>query len=145
MPKSSKTRQRSRYLVFISHSSLDAWIAKVMVEKIEALGAECWLDEKDLIGGDIIVEDIRRGIKACDEALILVSPNSVKSKLVPFEIGGLRQLEKHVTPIFNNVKAQQMEPLKDIKGVDLNNFEQFLAQLKRRISHSRVRNSEAQS
>ena len=110
-----------------------------MVEKIEALGAECWLDEKDLAGGDVIVEDIRRGINACDEALILISPNSVKSKWVPFEIGGLRQLEKHVTPIFNNVEAQQMEPLKDIKGVDLNNFEQFLSQLKRRVSDTRLR------
>lgn len=97
------------------------------------------LDEKDLAGGDVIVEDIRRGINACDEALILISPNSVKSEWVPFEIGGLRQLEKRVTPIFNNVKAQQMEPLKDIKGVDLNNFEQFLAQLKRRISDARLR------
>ena len=48
MPKSSKRQKRSRYLVFVSHSSLDAWIARVMVEKIEALGAECWLDEKDL-------------------------------------------------------------------------------------------------
>jgi hypothetical protein len=56
---------------------------------------------------------------------------------VPFEIGGLRQLEKHVTPIFNNVKAQQMEPLRDIKGIVINNFEQFLAQLKRRISDAR--------
>ena len=133
MPKSSKRQKRSRYLVFISHSSLDAWIARVVVEKIEALGAECRLDEKDLAGGDVIVEDIIRGINTCDEAVILISPNSVKSKWVPFEIGGLRQLEKHVTPIFNNVKPQQMEPLKDIKGIDLNNFEQFLAQLKRRI------------
>lgn len=110
-----------------------------MVEKIEALGAKCWLDEKDLAGGDIIVENIIRGIDACHEAIVLISPNSVKSKWVPFEIGGVRQLEKHVTPIFNNVKAQQMEPLKDIKGVDLNNFEQFLAELKRRISDARLR------
>lgn len=138
MPKSSKRQKRSRYLVFVSHSSHDAWIARVIVEKIEALGAECWLDEKDLAGGDVIVEDIRRGINACDEALILISPNSVKSKWVPFEIGGLRQLEKHVTPIFNNVKPQQMDPLKDIKGTDINNFEQFLAQLKRRISDARL-------
>src|SRR5437588_12649913 len=136
MPKSSKRQKRSRYLVFVSHSSVDAWIAKVMVEKIEALGADCWLDEKDLGGGDVIVEDIRRGINACDEALILISPNSVKSKWVPFEIGGLRQLEKHVTPIFNNVKAQQMEPLKHIKGIDLNSFDEFLAQLRRRISQA---------
>jgi hypothetical protein len=139
MAKPSKGQKRSRYIVFISHSSVDAWIAGVMAEKIEELGAECWLDEKDLAGGDVIVEDIRRGINACDEALILISPNSVKSKWVPFEIGGLRQLERHVTPIFNNVKAQQMEPLKDIKGVNLNDFEQFLAQLKRRISDARLR------
>jgi len=45
-----------------------------MVEKIEALGAECWLDEKDLAGGEVIVEDIIRGIDACDEAVVLISP-----------------------------------------------------------------------
>jgi hypothetical protein len=39
-----------------------------MVEKIESLGAECWLDEKELAGGDVIVEDIIRGIDACHEA-----------------------------------------------------------------------------
>jgi hypothetical protein len=87
MPKSSKRQKRSRYLVFISHSSLDAWIARVMVEKIEALGAECWLDEKDLAGGDVIAADIIRGIDACNEAVILISPNSVHSPWVSFEIG----------------------------------------------------------
>ena len=136
MPKSSKRQKRSRYLVFISHSSLDAWIARVMMEKIEALGAECWLDEKDLAGGDVIAADIIRGIRACHEAIILISPNSVKSQWVPFEIGGARSQHKRVTPILNNVKPQQMAPMQDIKGIDLNSFDQFLAQLKRRISQT---------
>src|SRR6266852_2023464 len=105
-----------------------------MVEKIEALGAECWLDEKDLVGGDVIVEDIVRGIDACHEAIILISPNSVKSQWVSFEIGGVRAQHKRVTPILNNVKPQQMAPMQDTKGIDLNKFEQFLAQLKRRVS-----------
>lgn len=139
MPKSSKRQKRSRYLVFVSHSSLDAWIAKVMVEKIEALGAECWLDEKDLAGGDVIVEDIILGIDACNEAIVLISPNSVKSQWVPFEIGGVRAQHKRVTPVLNNVKPQQMAPMKDIKGIDLNSFDDFLAQLKRRISQARQR------
>ena len=134
MPKSSKRQKRSGYLVFISHSSLDAWIARVMVEKIEALGAKCWLDEKDLAGGDVIVEDIICGIDACQEAIVLISPNSVHSQWVSFEIGGVRAQHKRVTPILNNVKPQQMAPMQDIKGIDLNSFEQFLAQLKRRIA-----------
>src|SRR5437867_12476253 len=103
MPKSSKGQKRSRYVVFVSHSSLDAWIARVLVEKIEALGAECWLDEKDLSGGDVIAAEIIRGINACDEAVILISPNSVKSQWVPFEIGGVRAQHKRVTPLLNNV------------------------------------------
>src|SRR6266404_979983 len=139
MPKSSKRQKRSRYLVFISHSSLDAWIARVMVEKIEALGAECWLDEKVLAGGDIIVDDIIRGIDACQEAIVLISPNSVKSQWVSFEIGGVRAQHKRVTPVLNNVKPQQMAPMHDIKGIDLNSFDQFLGQLKRRISQTRRR------
>jgi TIR domain-containing protein len=100
-----------------------------MVEKIEALGAECWLDEKDLAGGDVIAADIIRGIRACHEAIILISPNSVKSQWVPFEIGGVRAQRKRVTPILNNVTHDEMAPMQDIKGIDLNRFGQFLAQL----------------
>ena len=110
-----------------------------MVEKIGSLGAECWLDEKDLAGGNVIVEDIILGIDACHEAIVLISPNSVKSQWVPFEIGGVRAQHKRVTPVLNNVKPQQMAPMKDIKGIDLNSFDEFLAQLKRRISQARRR------
>ena len=110
-----------------------------MAEKIKAAGAECWLDEKDLAGGDIIVDDIIRGIDACQEAIVLISPNSVKSQWVSFEIGGVRAQHKRVTPVLNNVKLQQMATMHDIKGIDLNSFDQFLAQLKRRISQRRRR------
>lgn len=137
MPKPSKRQQRSHYIVFISHSSLDAWIAKTMAEKVEALGATVWLDEKDLHGGDLVAEDIVKGISACHEAIVLISPNSVKSQWVSFEIGGVRAQHKRVTPVLNNVKPQQMVTMQDIKGIDLNRFDQFLAQLKRRILKSR--------
>jgi TIR domain len=126
-------KARKKYLVFISHSSLDAWIARVMKEKIEKIGGSCWLDEKDLEGGNIIGDDIINGINACDEAVVLISPNSVKSQWVPFEIGAVRAQYKRVTPILNNVKPEKMAPSKDIKGIELNGFDQFLAQLKKRI------------
>ena len=136
MPKSSKRQRRPKYIVFISHSSLDAWIARTMAEKIRSLGVDCWLDEKDLEGGDVIADEIIRGIDACQEAIVLISPNSVSSQWVSFEIGGVRAQHKRVTPILNNVRSDEMAPMKDIKSIDLNKFEQFLAQLKRRVSQS---------
>ena len=137
MPKSSKRQDRSKYVVFISHSSFDAWIARTMAEKIRSLGVDCWLDEKDLEGGDIIAGEIIRGIDACHEAIVLISPNSVSSQWVSFEIGGVRAQHKRVTPILNNLRPDEMAPMKDIKSIDLNKFEQFLAHLKRRISQAR--------
>lgn len=108
-----------------------------MAEKIEAIGGDCWLDEKDLEGGDVVVNEIIRGIDACSEAIVLISPNSVNSQWVSFEIGGVRAQHKRVTPILNNVKLSEMPPMQDIKGIDLNKFDQFLAQLERRIARSR--------
>jgi len=137
MPKSSKGQKLSRYLVFISHSSMDAWISRVMVEKIEALGAGCWLDEKNLEGGDVIPDEIIRGIEACQEAIVLISPNSVNSRWVSFEIGAVLAQHKRVTPILNNVRRVEMAPMKDIKSIDLNKFEEFLAQLERRVAQTR--------
>ncbi len=109
-----------------------------MAEKIEALGARCWLDEKDLEGGDVIAADIIRGIDACHEAIVLISLDSVKSQWVAFEIGGVRGQHKRVTPILNNTTPEDIAPMKDIKGIDLNKFEgQYLAQLKKRVVQHR--------
>ena len=113
-----------------------------MAEKIEALGAWCWLDEKDLEGGNIVADEIIKGIDACNEAIVLVSPNSVKSQWVSFEVGGLRAQRKRVTPILNNVTPSELSPMHDIKGVDLNRFDQFLAQLARRVPGKRRRRKE---
>jgi hypothetical protein len=108
-----------------------------MAEKIEALGTSCWLDEKDLEGGNIIADAIIKGIDVCNEAIVLVSPNSTRSQWLSFEVGGLRELGKRVTPILNNVSPSELAPMHDIKGIDLNKFDQFLAQLARRVPGKR--------
>ena len=104
-----------------------------MAEKIAALGAEPWLDIKDLEGGDIIDEEILKGIDACQEAVVLVSPNSVGSQWVVFEIGAARGQHKRVTPILNNVPYDAIVPLRAGKAIGLNDFERFLSELGKRI------------
>ena len=135
MPKSSENRGRSRYVVFISYSSTDSWIAHVIKEKVEALGAEAYIYEKDMTGGGVVVEEIIRGIDDCDEAIVLISPNTLRQPdWIMFEVGAVRGQHKHLTPILNNVDPDELgRPAKDIRAVDLNKFEQFLGQLRKRI------------
>jgi hypothetical protein len=145
MPRSSarqkrgnrKAKRKNVYLVFISHSSSDRWIAEVIAEKIDGIGASCWLDEKNLEGGEVIVDRIIGGIDSCDEALVLISPQSIQSQWVAFEIGGVRAQHKRVTPILNNVSPDDMAPMKDIKGIDLNKFDRFLTQLEKRVKQKK--------
>lgn len=145
MPRSSarqkrpnpKAKRQNTYTVFISYSSSDRWIAEVIAEKIESTGASSWLDEKDLAGGEVIVDRIITGIDSCDEALVLISPQSIQSQWVAFEIGGVRAQHKRVTPILNNVRPDDMAPMRDIKGIDLNKFDRFLAQLEKRVNQKK--------
>ena len=125
------------YTVFISHSSKESWIAKQISKEIEALGAETWLDLKDLRGGDEIRRSIKRGIKASQESIVLLSAESITSLWVIYEAGMAHGQGKRITPILNNIASDKVPPLQDIKAIDLNDFDAFLLELTERIDRRR--------
>jgi hypothetical protein len=122
------------YTVFISHSSKERWIARQMAKEIESLGAETWLDLKDLRGGDEIRSSVKSGIKKSREAVILLSANSITSQWVSYEAGIADGQDKRVTSILNNLSPDEgLKPLEGIKALDLNDFDLFLVELEGRI------------
>ena len=129
-------KQRSEYIVFISHSAKDAWIARTIAEKISATGATPWLDVKNVDGGDVLGEKIRQGIDACHEAVVLVSPDSIISQWVLFESGAVWGLKKRITPVLHGVSHEALSPIKELKAIELNDFDDFLLQLKQRLEQS---------
>lgn len=131
--KKPASRKRGAYVVFISHSSVDLWIATQMAKEIRIAGGTPWLDELDLEGGDLIRERILRGIDSCREAVVLITPQSIKSDWVSFEIGAVSMQRKRVTPILQYVPHDQIKILADTRSLDLNRFDQYLAQLKQRM------------
>ncbi len=132
--KQLESAEPSAYTVFISHSSKEKWIAKQVAKEIEALGAKTWLDVKDLRGGDEIRRSIKRGIRASNEAVILLSANSITSQWVIYEAALADGQGKRITPILNNLApAEGLAPLQGIKSVDLNDFDDFLLDLAGRI------------
>ena len=93
---------RTPYVVFISHSSSDSWIAKQMAKEIEARGAKAWLDRHDIAGGDELRKQIMSGLRVCRELVLLLSPHSTESHWVSVEIGAAPGQRKRVTPFCIN-------------------------------------------
>jgi isopentenyl diphosphate isomerase/L-lactate dehydrogenase-like FMN-dependent dehydrogenase len=131
--KNIKSRQRQAYSVFLSYSSKDRFIAETIIDKLEAIGVQTWADTKSMEGGGITIREIIAAIDACNEVIVLVSPNSIESQWVLFEIGVARGKDKRTTPVLCNIDPNDMAPMKDVVAIDLNKFDQFLIQLQERI------------
>jgi hypothetical protein len=130
-------RGASDYLVFISHSSKDRWIARQMVALIERRArryrVNAFLDERDIEGGDSIPETILAKLRDCQEFVILLSPQSLPRQWVLIELGAALGLGKRVVPIMCNVEQAQMpDIIRLTKAYELNELDDYLGDLTRR-------------
>ncbi len=129
------------YLVFISHSEKDRWIAKQIATLIEEKGREhgvqTFLDEKDIAGGESIPESIRRNIQECREFLVLLSRYSIDRPWVLIEIGAAWVLGKRIIAITDKVTPDEMpDIITPYKAIDLNNFDEYLEQFINRVKEA---------
>jgi hypothetical protein len=111
-----------------------------MGEKVTEAGADYWLDVRDLPGGGDILKEIDKGVQECQEIIILFSPNSINAHWISFEIGVAYSKRKHLTPILNNVNYTDVTLLPGIKAIELNNFDQYLIELRKRMSEKPKKN-----
>ena len=74
------------YSCFISYSQKDQSFARRLHNDLQAKGIRCWLDEKAILPGDDIYEEVDRGIRLWDKILFCASQNSLGSWWVEREI-----------------------------------------------------------
>jgi hypothetical protein len=63
---------------FISYSHNDKQFARRLFDTLQGRGIRCWLDEKQMLPGDDIYEEIDRGIRIWDKVLLCCSQHSLK-------------------------------------------------------------------
>ena len=71
---------------FISYSHQDKSFAKRLHDQLQAKGIRCWLDEKQMLPGDDIYEQVDRGIRMWDKVLLCCSRHSLASWWVDNEV-----------------------------------------------------------
>jgi hypothetical protein len=131
------------YLVFISHSSRDRWIARQMAAIIERKaqhhGVRVFLDEKDLEAGAIIPEEIRRQLESCEDFLVLLTSQSISRQWVLLELGAAWGLRKRIVAITDKVADDDLpDIIRQTKAYGLNDFDRFVAELVGRAKRRRA-------
>ena len=91
-------------VVFLSHRSLDKPVARALSRLVSALGIHFWLDEGDadlqraaalgMTGDAALVHAIERGVRHSTHLIGLLSPRTMGSWWVPYEIGFARAQSK---------------------------------------------------
>lgn len=74
------------YSCFVSYSHADKSFARRLHDQLQARGIRCWLDEKQMLPGDDIYEQVDRGIRLWDKVLLCASEHSLTSWWVDNEI-----------------------------------------------------------
>jgi hypothetical protein len=126
--------------VFISHSSIDTWVARQIGSHIEARGAAAFLDERDIPAGGDFLAKILNAEPDCEELLVLLTPWSIKRAYVLFEISCFTHSWKRIVGIPHGLTADEVakDPYigvllgrRDL--VDINRIESYFEELDARV------------
>jgi TIR domain len=111
--------------VFISYSHTDTSIADGIAAVLQELSLDYFRDVKDIQWGDGINNSVREGLESSSAIIVIVSPGSLKSHWVPYEVGYATALKKKILPFLTH-------PALDVPG--------FIADLSYVKSEEQVRN-----
>ena len=100
--------------VFISYSRFDKSLVVELTCALDKRGVEHFLDEKDIEWGADFTEKIGEALRSCSAVLVVISPASLKSSWVPYEIGQAKALGKSVLPLLTHPSLELPGYLKSL-------------------------------
>jgi hypothetical protein len=131
---------RKSRLVFISHSSVDTWVAKQVAREIEARGATPFLDEAQVDAGADFEEDILNFLERAHELVVLITPWALGRPYVWAEIGAAWGRRIPIVALLLGLTPTELQTrpgvpvlLKKRDLLQLNEIDVYLEQLAARV------------
>ena len=110
---------------FVSHNAADKAVAEEIATALRAKGVEAWFDKWEIAPGDSLIQKVfDDGLKECALFVVLLSPNSISSKWVKYELdlALVRRLEEktRVVPVVVR-ECEIPEALKPLRWLSIEN------------------------
>jgi len=86
---------------FFSYSREDADFAQRLAEDLKAAGANVWIDQLDITGGEDWPMAIEQAMRRCPGMIVILSPASVGSNQVRAEYHFALNAHKKIIPVFH--------------------------------------------
>ncbi len=129
-----------KYLIFISHSGMDTWIAKRIAESIEKEGAGTFLDEAHIAIGEDFEERILDALDRADEVLVYFTPWSLRRPYVWTEIGAAWGKRIPIIGVLHGLTPEELNSQAGIPNlikrrnlIEINRLDTYLLQLRERL------------
>jgi hypothetical protein len=85
--------------IFISYARQDYPFAHKLVAALRNVSIKGWLDDVDIAAGSAVSSGLRSAINESGAMVVLVSPRSLESQWVNFEIGAGLAQDRPIIPI----------------------------------------------
>lgn len=135
------------FQVFISHSSVDTWVARQIAHSVEERGATYFLDEADMEYGDDFEDKILAAVRASQELLVLLTPWAIKRPYIWLEIGAIWGQGQRIVGVLYGLGVKELMTdegtpalLKRITLVEINKLDEYFDQLAARVEKARQDN-----
>lgn len=135
-----QTEQPAKHLIFISHSSKDAWVAKQIARKVVDCGAIPFLDEADVEIGEDLEDRILVSLNEANELIVLLTPWALDRPYVWAELGVAWGRQIPIIVILHGVSSQELQAktsvplfLKKRNLIDINELDSYFNQLMARV------------
>ncbi|HEX8649602.1 MAG TPA: toll/interleukin-1 receptor domain-containing protein [Pyrinomonadaceae bacterium] len=123
------------YKVFISSARRDIDLARDLAQRLEKAGVNVLLPAVSSEAGDDFAAKINSDLRKADEVIVILTPNSLDSKWLLFEMGVATSLDKQLTPLVQGVEPKELPPIiKQMKYVKYADLERYISKLKQRIN-----------
>jgi DNA repair photolyase len=138
--KTEQTPTERAIKVFISYCRADSELAEQIAKLFADAGIEYFLDLKDVDWGMNIKETVDQGIAECSHLLVILSPASLRSNWVPYEIGFASALDLMVLPFLQHPAIDVPDYLRAVRSIkDLRELKDYFSDPRRPLSPYRVR------
>lgn len=128
------------WLVFVSHSGPDTWVARQIARAITESGATPFLDEAQIEVGADFEDDILAFLKKANELVVLLTPWALDRPYVWAELGAAWYRQIPVVALLLGVSATDLQERARVPGllkrrnlVSLNEVDRYFEELQKRV------------